>query len=88
MPGILTGMCEPVHIRRGKLAKPRRWRGGPSRGVRGRFGTLKTRGKIQGFDQPRLARLRLAVLDGRYFALADRLRGGESAAASEDRVLA
>jgi hypothetical protein len=30
MPGILTGMCEPVHIRRGKLAKPRRWRGSPS----------------------------------------------------------
>jgi len=29
MPGILTGMCEPVHIRQGKLAKPCRWGGGP-----------------------------------------------------------
>ena len=53
-------------------------------GVLGGFRTSE----IREFDQLRLARLRLAVLDDGGFALADRLRGGESAEASEDRVLA
>jgi len=29
MPSNLTAICEPVHTRRTKLAKQRRWRGGP-----------------------------------------------------------
>jgi len=44
--------------------------------------------RSRGFDQPRLARLRFALLDDRGLALADHLRGGESAEASEVRVLA
>ena len=50
--------------------------------------TPAQKGEDLRIDQPRLARLRLALLEYRGFALADRLRGAESAAASEARVLA